>query len=64
MKVFKMNDIDWVAAETEQEAKEFYAKVTGDSPDDINEFLRENCQRKKRCFATTNSSLTKKQLSD
>jgi hypothetical protein len=29
MKVFKMNDCDWVAAETEEQAKEFYAKETG-----------------------------------
>jgi hypothetical protein len=29
MKVFKMNDCDWVAAETEEQAQEFYAKETG-----------------------------------
>ncbi|WP_374187471.1 hypothetical protein ACEPPU_24285 [Priestia aryabhattai] len=29
MKVFKMNDIDWVAAETEEQAKFFYGKEVG-----------------------------------
>lgn len=35
MKVFKMNDIDWVAAESEQEAKEFYAKEVGHTLEEV-----------------------------
>lgn len=37
MKVFKMNDIDWVCAESEQRAKEFYKKEVGFDDDEINE---------------------------
>jgi len=29
MKVFKMNDFDWVCAENEQQAKEYYKKECG-----------------------------------
>ncbi|WP_416730280.1 hypothetical protein [Fictibacillus sp. JL2B1089] len=37
MKVFKMNDCDWVAAETEEQAKSFYANQTGfDLQEEIN----------------------------
>lgn len=36
MKVYKMNDCDWVAAENEQQAKEFYAKETGFTVDEVN----------------------------
>ena len=37
MKVFKMNDCDWVAAESEEQAKEFYKKECGFDDDEINE---------------------------
>lgn len=37
MKVFKMNDYDWVAAENEKQAKEFYKEECGFDDDDINE---------------------------
>ncbi|TXR66928.1 hypothetical protein [Bacillus sp. AR18-7] len=39
MKVFKMNDSDWVCAETEEQAKEFYKNECGFDDDDINEFF-------------------------
>lgn len=42
MKVFKMNDIDWVCAENEQQAKDFYKKEVGFNDDEIEEeFLGE-----------------------
>lgn len=37
MKVFKMNDCDWVCAETEEQAKEYYKKECGFDDEDINE---------------------------
>lgn len=37
MKVFKMNDYDWVCAESEQQAKEFYEKETGFTMYEVNE---------------------------
>ena len=37
MKVFKMNECDWVCAENEQQAKDFYAKETSFTIDEINE---------------------------
>lgn len=37
MNVFKMNDYDWVCAENEKQAKEFYMKETGFDEDEIEE---------------------------
>ena len=37
MKVFKMNDCDWVAAKSEKQAKEFYEKETGIARNEIDE---------------------------
>jgi hypothetical protein len=37
MKVFKMNDFDWVCAETEEQAKDFYQQETGINLKDIEE---------------------------
>ncbi|PFW87229.1 hypothetical protein COL32_27680 [Bacillus pseudomycoides] len=37
MKVFKMNDFDWVCAETEEQAKEYYKNECGFDDEDINE---------------------------
>ncbi|MGH1287797.1 hypothetical protein [Bacillus toyonensis] len=37
MKVFKMNDFDWVYAETEKQAKEYYKNECGFDDEDINE---------------------------
>ncbi|MDA1861180.1 hypothetical protein PDK22_26190 [Bacillus cereus group sp. BY122LC] len=37
MKVFKMNDFDWVCAETEDQAKTYYKKECGFDDEDINE---------------------------
>lgn len=37
MKVFKMNECDWVAAESEDKAKEFYHFQTGLSKEEIEE---------------------------
>ncbi|PEE04585.1 hypothetical protein [Bacillus pseudomycoides] len=37
MKVFKMNDFDWVCAETEEQAKVYYKKECGFDDEDINE---------------------------
>lgn len=42
MKVFKMNDIDWVAAETEEQAKAFYEKEVEFTGEEIDhEFVGE-----------------------
>lgn len=42
MKVFKMNDYDWVCAESEQQAKNFYKEEVGFDDDEINdEFIGE-----------------------
>lgn len=42
MKVFKMNDYDWVCAENEQQAKEYYKKEVGFDDEEIEEeFLGE-----------------------
>lgn len=35
MKVFRMNDCDWVCAENEEQAKEFYAKETGFEKEEV-----------------------------
>lgn len=35
MKVFRMNDCDWVCAENEVQAKEFYEKETGFETEEI-----------------------------
>lgn len=37
MRVFKMNDCDWVCAENEGQAKEYYKKETGFNEDEIEE---------------------------
>jgi hypothetical protein len=37
MRVFKMNDCDWVCAETEEQAKEFYKNEVGFDENEINE---------------------------
>lgn len=37
MRVFKMNDCDWVCAKSEEQAKEFYHKETGIDMVEINE---------------------------
>jgi len=37
MKVFKMNDFDWVCAETEEQAKEYYKEECGIGDEDLNE---------------------------
>lgn len=37
MKVFKMNDCDWVCAETEKQAKEFYTNEVGYDEAEVNE---------------------------
>jgi len=39
MKVFKMNDIDWVAAETEEQAKAFYKEECNADDEDIEEYF-------------------------
>lgn len=39
MKVFKMNDCDWVCAETEEQAKEYYKKECGFDDKEINEYF-------------------------
>ncbi|HDR3439649.1 TPA: hypothetical protein ACR3Z0_006590 [Bacillus thuringiensis] len=39
MKVFKMNDIDWVCAETEEQAKEYYKEECGIGDEDLNEYF-------------------------
>jgi len=39
MKVYKMNDIDWVAAETEEQAKSFYKEECNVEDADIEEFF-------------------------
>ncbi|HDX9654325.1 TPA: hypothetical protein ROY23_004846 [Bacillus wiedmannii] len=39
MKVFKMNDCDWVCAETEEQAKEYYKNECGFEDEDINEYF-------------------------
>ncbi|EMY4797085.1 MULTISPECIES: hypothetical protein [Bacillus] len=39
MKVFKMNDIDWVCAETEEQAKEYYKEECGIDDEDLNEYF-------------------------
>ena len=39
MKVFKMNDCDWVAHHSEKQAKEFYKEFTGTPMEDIEEFF-------------------------
>ncbi|PIE97218.1 hypothetical protein CO726_02630 [Bacillus fungorum] len=39
MKVFKMNDCDWVCAETEEQAKEFYKNECGFEDDEVNEYF-------------------------
>ncbi|MDV6040536.1 hypothetical protein N7X28_29445 [Bacillus sp. SM-B1] len=39
MKVFKMNDCDWVCAETEEQAKEFYKNECGFDDEEINEYF-------------------------
>lgn len=42
MKVFKMNDFDWVAAENEEQAKDFYHQETEISKEEIElEFIGE-----------------------
>ncbi|PRT35450.1 hypothetical protein [Bacillus wiedmannii] len=38
MKVFKMNDIDWVCAESEEAAKEYYKNECGIDDEDLNEY--------------------------
>lgn len=40
MKVFRMNDFDWVCAENEEQAKEWYQKETGVDMQDIEEGLK------------------------
>lgn len=37
MKVFKMNDYDWVCARDEEQAKEFYIKETGLDSEEVDE---------------------------
>ncbi|QCS52366.1 hypothetical protein [Priestia flexa] len=37
MKVFKMNDYDWVCAKSEKQAKEFYKSEVGFNDEEINE---------------------------
>ncbi|SEQ22967.1 hypothetical protein SAMN05216232_1968 [Virgibacillus subterraneus] len=37
MKVFKMNDFDWVCAESEEQAKQWYHQETGVDMKDIDE---------------------------
>ncbi|MBN6889920.1 hypothetical protein ACUXCC_003455 [Cytobacillus horneckiae] len=39
MKVFKMNDSDWVCASSEESAKEYYKKLIGCDSEDIEEFF-------------------------
>jgi hypothetical protein len=39
MKVFKMNDCDWVCAESEEQAKGFYHELTGVDMIDIEEYF-------------------------
>ncbi|HDT6575757.1 TPA: hypothetical protein QFT23_001865 [Bacillus cereus] len=39
MKVFKMNDCDWVCAETEEQAKEFYKNECGFDDEEIGEYF-------------------------
>lgn len=42
MKIFKMNDFDWVCAENEEQAKEFYEKESGFTREEIeDEFVGE-----------------------
>lgn len=41
MKVFKMNDLDWVCAENEKQAKEYYKKECGLEDDLQEEFVEE-----------------------
>ena len=43
MKVFKMNDCDWVAHYSEEEAKAFYSDFTGISMEDIEEEFEGEC---------------------
>ncbi|PGD58141.1 hypothetical protein COM40_12305 [Bacillus wiedmannii] len=38
MKVFKMNDIDWVCAESEEAAKEYYKHECGIDDEDLSEY--------------------------
>lgn len=37
MKVFKMNEVDWVCAHSEKEAKTYYQEYNGESAEDIEE---------------------------
>lgn len=37
MKVYKMNDTEWVCAQSEEQAKGFYQEKVGFSADEINE---------------------------
>lgn len=39
MKVFKMNDCDWVCAESEEQAKSFYKSECGFDDNEINEYF-------------------------
>ena len=39
MKVFKMNDCDWVAAKSEEEAKRYYADDILDNQEEVEEFF-------------------------
>ncbi|MCA1029327.1 hypothetical protein LCM23_25270 [Cytobacillus kochii] len=39
MKVFRMNDYDWVCAESEEQAKEFYKNECGLDYEEINEYF-------------------------
>lgn len=40
MMIFKMNDIEHVAAESEEQAKKYYHNLTGEDMYDINEFFK------------------------
>lgn len=41
-KVFKMNDYDWVYAENEEQAKEYYVNITKCSYDDLKDIKEVN----------------------
>jgi hypothetical protein len=44
MKVFKMNDFDWVYAENEKQAKEYYVDLTDCDLDDIEDIKEVSMQ--------------------